>query len=105
MAEIDSTKTCDGCTYFQRHQQTQMGVCRRYPTYQSRHNTEWCGEFSPIILALPVISIPMLDVERDKQQQNFISELDTVINKTIDEAIGNELPKNKGGRPRKVTRI
>jgi hypothetical protein len=22
-----------------------MGVCRRYPTYQNRHGTEWCGEY------------------------------------------------------------
>jgi len=22
-----------------------MGQCRRYPTYQNRHQNEWCGEF------------------------------------------------------------
>jgi len=38
-----------------------MGVCRRYPTYQNRHHTEICGEFSaaPVqLLALPVKEMP-----------------------------------------------
>ena len=24
-----------------------MGSCKRYPTYQNRHGTVWCGEYSP----------------------------------------------------------
>jgi hypothetical protein len=42
---------CKGCKHFQDH--GQMGVCRRYPTYQNRHHTEICGEFS----ALPIIPV------------------------------------------------
>ena len=42
---------CTGCKHFQDH--GQMGVCRRYPTYQNRHHTEICGEFS----ALPIVPV------------------------------------------------
>ena len=51
MAEIN----CKACKHFQDH--GQMGVCRRYPTYQNRHHTELCGEFSALpikYLVLPV---------------------------------------------------
>jgi hypothetical protein len=27
-----------------------MGQCRRYPTYQNRHYTEWCGEFELVAI-------------------------------------------------------
>jgi len=35
-----------------------MGQCRRYPTYQNRHHTEWCGEFELVA----VESSPILEV-------------------------------------------
>ena len=84
MAETDSTKTCKDCTYFALNNSSDIAPCRRYPSYQNRHKNEWCGEFSPIMLELPVVSLPMLDVEQDKQI---------------------EQTRNKGGRPRKVTRV
>jgi len=34
-----------------------MGQCRRYPTYQNRHYTEWCGEFEVVA----VESSPVLE--------------------------------------------
>jgi hypothetical protein len=49
-----------------------MGVCRRYPTYQNRHHTEICGEFSALpvqILALPVKEMTVetpLDVKKPR---------------------------------------
>jgi len=27
-----------------------MGQCRRYPTFQNRHHTEWCGEFELVAI-------------------------------------------------------
>jgi hypothetical protein len=34
---------CKSCAYFLGGDN--MGQCRRYPTYQNRHQNEWCGEF------------------------------------------------------------
>jgi len=36
---------CKGCRYFDLQQNQTLGACRRYPTYQNRHQNEWCGEF------------------------------------------------------------
>ena len=57
---------CKGCKHFQDH--GQMGVCRRYPTYQNRHHTEICGEFS----ALPIVPV---------EQEFTITMHDTVVKK------------------------
>ena len=47
---------CKACVYF--NDIGQMGQCRRYPTYQNRHHTEWCGEFELVA----VESSPILEV-------------------------------------------
>ena len=47
---------CKACLYF--NDIGQMGQCRRYPTYQNRHHTEWCGEFELVA----VESSPILEV-------------------------------------------
>jgi hypothetical protein len=39
-------ENCKACCYF--NDIGQMGQCRRYPTYQNRHYTEWCGEFEVV---------------------------------------------------------
>lgn len=57
---------CTGCKHFQDH--GQMGVCRRYPTYQNRHHTEICGEFS----ALAIVPV---------EQEFTITMHDTVVKK------------------------
>jgi hypothetical protein len=41
-------QNCKACVYF--NDLGQMGQCRRYPTYQNRHNTEWCGEFQLVAI-------------------------------------------------------
>ena len=41
-------QNCKACVYF--NDIGQMGQCRRYPTYQNRHNTEWCGEFQLVAI-------------------------------------------------------
>jgi hypothetical protein len=39
---------CSNCLYFIDHHM--MGQCRRFPLYQNRHKTEWCGEHkAPIV--------------------------------------------------------
>lgn len=44
---------CSDCRFFVNHEY--MGVCRRYPTHVNRSKNEWCGEHSPVIVALPII--------------------------------------------------
>jgi len=87
---------CKTCNYFWIQSNAQMGSCRRYPTYQNRHSTEWCGEFSALKHYDLPDTIENLVIADENKEQVFI--------KTLDKAIGNE-PKNKGGRPRKVSRI
>ena len=56
---------CSDCRFFVDH--TQMGQCRRYPTYQNRHRNEWCGELVAISPSpaggafLPVLDVPQID--------------------------------------------
>lgn len=53
MAISNFNKTCNVCIYY-ADQNSIMGSCRRFPTYQNRHSTEWCGEYeqnpSPVAL-------------------------------------------------------
>ena len=39
---------CKACVYF--NDIGQMGQCRRYPTFQNRHHTEWCGEYELVAI-------------------------------------------------------
>lgn len=47
-------QNCKACVYF--NDIGQMGQCRRYPTFQNRHHTEWCGEHRAVAVVetLPV---------------------------------------------------
>jgi hypothetical protein len=53
MANSNFNKSCKVCIYF-ADENSIMGSCRRFPSYQNRHSTEWCGEFeqnpSPVAL-------------------------------------------------------
>jgi hypothetical protein len=42
------TEKCEFCKYFRDAQI--MGSCRRYPTLQSKHANDWCGEFVVAII-------------------------------------------------------
>jgi hypothetical protein len=46
MAVNKNTDTCNCCRFFSNNQEI-MGSCKRYPTYQNRHGSDWCGEYSP----------------------------------------------------------
>ena len=41
-------QNCKVCVFF--NDLGQMGQCRRYPTFQNRHHTEWCGEFELVAI-------------------------------------------------------
>lgn len=54
-----STLNCKACVYFNNI--GQMGQCRRYPTYQNRHHTEWCGEFELVAIPKTEDVLPVLE--------------------------------------------
>ena len=79
---------CKTCRFFSQNQNIDIGSCRRYPTYQNRHGTEWCGEYTQAHFDLPD-TIENLVIAEEKKEQAIIEKPE----------------RNKGGRPRKVTRV
>lgn len=47
--------TCKTCEYFRDAQV--LGACRRFPTPQNKHESDWCGEHKIKMVALPVYDI------------------------------------------------
>jgi hypothetical protein len=55
---------CKTCRFFTQAQV--MGLCRRYPETQNKHEMDWCGEHQlSVVLAVPVVTPEQL-VERKK---------------------------------------
>ena len=54
-------KNCKLCDHFLDSGHN-MGLCRRYPTYQSRSPNERCGEFTSVPYADPVPDMLALPV-------------------------------------------
>ena len=52
---------CKTCRYFSQEGFREMGVCKRYPTFQNRNSTDWCGEHNPILAT--TITLPKVDLE------------------------------------------
>mgnify|MGYP003332872140 FL=1 len=50
-----SQLTCGNCEYFRDAQV--LGACRRYPTPQNKHQSDWCGEHKIKMVELPVYDI------------------------------------------------
>jgi hypothetical protein len=93
MAVVNSKDGCSSCIYFLSTGNDFIGTCRRFPTYQNRHGSEWCGEFV-IVPPNPVFEAMVQDIEiavEDAKEKR---------KKVIEEAAKVE-PKPKG-RPRKV---
>ena len=96
MAVVNSKDGCNSCIYFQIEENDFMGVCRRFPTYQNRHGTEWCGEFV-IVPPNPVFETMVQDIEIATE---IVENPKEKRRKVIEEA-GKVEPKPKG-RPKKV---
>lgn len=56
MAEQDIKEICQSCKYFVTSNAV-LGVCKRYPHYVNKHETDWCGEF--IVKTSVVISVEL----------------------------------------------
>jgi hypothetical protein len=92
MAVVNSKDGCSSCIYFLSTGNDFIGSCRRFPTYQNRHGTEWCGEFV-IVPPNPVFEALVQDIEINVEAKEKRK-------KVIEEA-GKVEPKPKG-RPKKV---
>ena len=84
---------CSSCRFFIQNPTLNIGSCRRYPVYQNRHGSEWCGEHALAHYDLPDT------IENLVANAELEEELAKIPVVTI------EKQKNKGNRPRKVTRI
>lgn len=93
MENLQTMDKCLNCAYFLSQENDFIGLCRRYPTYQNRHSSEWCGEFV-IVPPNPVFEALVQDIEiavEDAKEKR---------KKVIEEA-GKVEPKPKG-RPKKL---
>lgn len=79
MADTNSSETCNSCLFFIVSDRG-MGLCKRYPDVINKHNTDWCGEFSPDKSA---VTIKNIVVSLAKEPESI------------------ETPVKKPGRPKK----
>jgi hypothetical protein len=96
MAVVNSKDSCCSCIYFQSTDNDFIGSCRRFPLYQNRHSSEWCGEFV-VVPPNPVFEALVQDIEIIVQTAEDAKEK---RRKVIEEA-GKVEPKPKG-RPKKL---
>lgn len=89
MAVVNSKDGCNSCIYFLTQENDFIGLCRRYPTYQNRHGSEWCGEFS-LLPPPPVINFMVQEIVEQTEKRSKVIEQAAIT-----------APKPKG-RPRKV---
>jgi hypothetical protein len=92
MAVVNSNDRCNACIYFLSTGNDFIGSCRRFPTYQNRHGSEWCGEFV-IVPPNPVFEALVQDIEITVEAKEK--------RKKVIEKAGKTEPKAKG-RPKKV---
>ena len=47
-----------------------MGQCRRFPVFQNRHKTEWCGEHkSPVVMTVTVTEEKVTVAENEPKKR------------------------------------
>ena len=81
MLNNDFKSNCGNCKHYSEPNNI-LGSCRRYPTYQNRHHTDFCGEYS---------------------QSSSFGALDNIVQSVTKESIQAEVAamKPKAGRPKK----
>lgn len=96
MAVVNFKDGCSACIYFLSTDNDFIGSCRRFPTYQNRHGSEWCGEFV-VVPPNQVFETMVQDIEI---QVELVEDAKEKRKKVIEEA-AKVVPKAKG-RPKKV---
>ena len=100
MADVNSKDACSSCIYFLNTDNDFIGSCRRFPTYQNRHSSEWCGEFV-VVPPNPVFETMVQDIEIASEiNVVFVEDKKKKRKKVLEEAQKVE-PKPKG-RPKKL---
>lgn len=64
-------RNCRACDYFVDKGHS-IGICQRYPQYQSRSPNERCGEFLPLSYteAVPdMLALPVREMTEDKPKR------------------------------------
>lgn len=79
MADINSSETCSSCRFFFLNDRG-LGLCKRNPDPINKHNSDWCGEFSP---------------------NKATKAVETIVEVLIKEPETIEIPVKKAGRPKK----
>lgn len=82
MTEIDSKQKCISCKFFLGGHI--LGECHRFPQSISKHENDWCGEYSKNINYVATI-IPI---------NTFDDERKDIVQGTIEQPV-----KRKAGRP------
>jgi hypothetical protein len=100
MAVVNSKDGCSSCIYFLSTGNDFIGSCRRFPTYQNRHGSEWCGEFV-IVPPNPVFQALVQDIEITTEMAEKMAEVAKEKRRKVIEEAGKVEPKPKG-RPKKV---
>ena len=70
MADNNSSPVCGACKFFLGN--GDFGICRRFPSYEQRHASNWCGEHYPIP---HVVTQPEFIVPADEKQLKRIAKL------------------------------
>ncbi len=57
MAVAHFTESCITCRFHRNN--LIIGTCRRFPTAQNKHETDWCGEYSRIVMPDVIAETPI----------------------------------------------
>lgn len=55
-------RNCKTCEFFKNQQI--MGICRRYPMHNNKHENDWCGEHT--LKMVEVIPLQVYDITTDQ---------------------------------------
>lgn len=95
-----ANSNCRLCRHFDLQPNQDLGQCRRYPTYQNRHATEWCGEFAVVEkTTLTVGNLPTVFSDLPDTIENLVAEAEKREGLDIAKPV-DILAKRKPGRPK-----
>lgn len=69
---------CKACDHFVDSGHS-IGVCRRYPLFQTRSPHDWCGEFLPVPYSEPIpemLALPVREMTEDKPKRKYTRKAD-----------------------------
>ena len=70
-----SEANCNECRFFHVAFGDRLGSCRRYPIFQNRSMTEWCGEFQSKMVSLPVVDLPQVEKKKPGRPKKEVQDV------------------------------